>query len=159
MKGRLKTVNSHKQTVWLYLSHHVRLNAEAVRLSPADKPVLRLTVNGFGPLINCDEWELVCNPLCFWLRMLSEQKQKIVFWKGQKEANHCPLLEPFGTFHPSFTQSCVYSLPDWYVHGLTHTNTNTHRLWLDKRNASPASVLVGIWKTQEKCSCKRRSGA
>lgn len=44
----------------------MRLNGRAVRHSYKDKLVPRLTVNGFGPLINCDEWELIHNLLCSW---------------------------------------------------------------------------------------------
>lgn len=50
-------------TDWGRLKH---LNSRAVCHSYKDKLVLRLTVNGFGPLINCDEWELIHNPLCSW---------------------------------------------------------------------------------------------
>lgn len=45
--------------------------SQAVRHSYQDKPVPHLTVNGFGPLINCDEWELIHNPLCSWPHVLS----------------------------------------------------------------------------------------
>lgn len=64
-----------------------------------DKLVPCLTVNGFGPLINCDEWELIHNPLCSWPCVLSvvldtkaaADAGSLLFLQ-QREANYCPLL-------------------------------------------------------------------
>ncbi len=73
----------------------MRLNGRAVRHSYKDKLVPRLTVNGFGPLINCDEWELIHNPLCSWpcvLSALLDTKAAAVFLQPVRGK----LLPPFG---------------------------------------------------------------
>lgn len=84
-------------TDWGRLKH---LNSQAVCHSYKDKLVLRLTVNGFGPLINCDRWELIHNPLCSWpLCAVSgagykDSSRKLSHWfysgKRQTTAPHWP---------------------------------------------------------------------
>lgn len=69
----------------------MHLNSRAVRHSYEDKLVPRLTVNGFGPLINCDEWELIHNPLCSWPCVLSVVlNTKAECFNGRKRQTTAP---------------------------------------------------------------------
>lgn len=66
----------------------------AVRHPYGDKLVPGLTVNGFGSLINCDEWELIHNPLCRWPCVLSGLQDAEAAHRGK-------LLPPVGPGPPS----------------------------------------------------------
>lgn len=81
-------------------------NGRALRHPSRDFLVPYVTVNGFGRLINRDEWEPIHNPLCTWpgaLSVLQDLKKRL---SQQRQANYCPLLA--GESHWQHREMCIF---------------------------------------------------
>lgn len=138
-------------------------NGRALRHPYRDFLVPYLTVNGFGRLINSDEWEPIHNPLCTWPSVLQDLKKRL---SQQREANYCPLLARES--HWQHREMCILGcrfpkkteLRRWQG-GLqgTYGRTGQQPSPVLRENIRYFSaLLLLVWKTHEKQSCERRSG-
>lgn len=106
-------------------------NGRALRHLRRDFLVPYLTANGFGPLINSDEWRPVHNPLCTWPHVLSVSQDL----KTAPTARRGQLLPPVG-------QGCSLAALG-----------NVH-FWL--RISTKAEFSSRPWRFQARDSCTRQ---
>lgn len=141
-------------------------NGRALRHPSRDFLVPYVTVNGFGRLINRDEWEPIHNPLCTWpgaLSVLQDLK------KTALAAETGQLLPPVGRGVSLAAPGNVY----FRLQVCTKTELRRWQGGLQgaygRTGQQPAPVLreniryfsallLLVWKTHEKHSCERRSG-